>query len=218
MESALVMSNSERPNSDEKKAPKVERFRLPLWSLGIGLLIPPAWPFLLVALAASYPKTTAVIAGSTVFAIGGTLIMASEKEKADQRYKEAQATKEQEMLPKCRAKYNGISSIPNSDTECFMLLIKSERIAAASNESAKSMANFTAEMACRRAVKNSLSTTDGYHIPLGSVKTAPYIGHKGQFVTKFPFTVKNEFGVRMKHGVECVATGEGSVNEVNQLF
>lgn len=212
------MSNLENSNGKEKKLSSPNKFKLPFWALGLGFIFPPAWPFLFVAVAISYPKTTAVVAGSTVLVIGGALFASSEKEKADQRYSEAQANREQEMLPKCQSKYNKASSVPDSDTECYLLLEKSEREAEASIRSEQSMAQSKAETACRRAVKNSLSTTDGYRIPLGSVKTAPHLGHEGQFVTKFPFSVKNAFGVLMQHGVECVATGEGDVIEVNQLF
>jgi hypothetical protein len=76
----------------------------------------------------------------------------------------------------------------------------------------------TAEHACRKAVKESLVTKDGYHIPLGSVKTSKLVSEPNKYVTKFPFTVKNLYGVSMEHGVECVATGEGVVTEINQLY
>lgn len=229
--------NSPEKITDEEVANQGKRkFKLPFWALGIGLIFPPAWPFLIIALLMSYPKTSAVTAGSTAALIFGLGIM----NQIGQKQEQDKLSKDKVALLGCRAKYKDASNLPSSDAKCMSLIaasdkeakaaaereaqvkrieaLKKDRADAEAKEREESTANSTAELSCRKAVRESLTTTDGYHIPLGSVKTAPHAGHEGQYVTKFPFSVKNAFGVRMDHAVECVATGTGDIVFVNQLY
>ena len=229
------MTSLEEPK-DESEPIRPKKFKLPFWALGIGLIFPPAWPFLIVGLLISYPKTTAVIAGSSVAVVFGAGTMINIEEKKAQE----QADKESATLLNCRAKYKDLASVPSSDNKCLTLITRSnkeiaeakerkalekrledetkEREEVEARENAESMANSTAELACRRAVKEAQPTTDGYNIPLGSVITGRRSGHEGQYVTKFPYSVKNAFGVKMKHAVECVATSNGDIILINQLY
>jgi hypothetical protein len=212
------MNQEELKTVDPSSTKDQEKFKMPIWVLGIGLIFPPVWPFLLITLVASYPKLSAILAGSAVALVGGGLLISMSQEKSTQEYREAQQKNEERILPSCLRKYGDSSKVPSGESDCLSAIEEHERKEKEAMESAESSAKGSAEFACRKAVKNSLATEDGFHIPLGSVVTAAYAGHSGQYVTKFPFTVKNAFGVKMKHAVECVATGDGSVLEVNQLF
>jgi len=205
-------------NGSVSSESKREGLKLPFWALGLGLIFPPAWPFLLGALIASYPKTSGVVAGAAVLVVGGSLYVASEQQNKLELEQASQAKRREESLVKCKSKYGAAADVPGSDSECFAILARVDLERSELESRAQANKKSVAELACRKAVRDSLVTTDGYRIPLGSVTTEPRLGHEGQFVTKFPFTVKNAFGVRMRHGVECVATGKGGVVEVNQLF
>lgn len=172
------------------------------------------------------------IGSITALVFGWTVIETKQAQDRDSKNKVA--------LVNCRARYKYASSVPSSDAKCLSLItasdkeasdvkeseaqakhmeaLEKERAEAEAKEREESMAISTAELACRKAVREALTTTDGYSIPLGSVKTARYAGHQGQYVTKFPFSVKNAFGVSMNHAVECVATGTGDIVLVNQLY
>lgn len=190
---------------------------LPIWLWGLAFVFPPIWPFLLALYIARYPKTSAVIAGSLVAIVACSIYLSHESSKREEQANQARTEEEAKALSTCLSKYQRSTNVKEGDA-CLEVLLGHEaeerKQLQASVESQKSGAEF----ACRRAVKESLATEDGYHIPLGSVVTSPLAGRPGQYVTKFPFTVNNAFGVAMKHGVECVATGSGNVLEVNQLF
>jgi len=88
----------------------------------------------------------------------------------------------------------------------------------ANRAEARTIDATSAEFACMKAYKKTLKIKDGYKIPLGSVRSSVLVSRPDYYVVKWPYSVKNAFGARVKGAAECVISKTREITELRKLY